>query len=131
MIARCHNKRSKGFKNYGARGISVFSEWRGQDGFKKFLAYCGKRPSDDHSIERVNNDGDYEPGNVCWATRVEQGQNKRNSVKITFENRTQTVAAWARETGIDAATLYIRVARGWDPSRVLKAVAREPARRVA
>lgn len=76
MIKRCENQNCKGWKWYGARGISVCPEWR--NSFEAFIAYIGPRPTPKHSIDRYpNNDGNYEPGNVRWATQSEQNKNKR------------------------------------------------------
>lgn len=79
MIHRCHNPDSKDYKNYGGRGIVVCDEWRSS--FQAFIEHIGRRPSDKHSIDRIDNDGNYEPGNVHWATRIEQNNNKRNNIK--------------------------------------------------
>ena len=73
MISRCKNKNDK---NYGGRGIKVCKEWR--KSFQAFFDYIGKKPSPDHSIDRINVDGNYEPGNVRWATSKEQANNKRS-----------------------------------------------------
>lgn len=78
MKARCCNLNNKHFKNYGGRGIRVCDRWL--DSFANFLADVGRRPSPNHSIDRINNDGNYEPGNVRWATRHEQNLNKRPSI---------------------------------------------------
>lgn len=81
MKMRCSNPRVRNWHRYGGRGISVCERWSGDDGFANFLADVGPRPSTEHSIDRFpNNDGNYEPGNVRWATDLEQGRNKSNSV---------------------------------------------------
>lgn len=79
MIQRCHNPKTTGYHNYGGRGISVCPEWRGS--FLKFFNSVGARPSNKHSIDRINNDGNYEPGNVRWATRREQNLNTRRTIR--------------------------------------------------
>ena len=77
MIARCGRQKHREYPNYGGRGISVHAEWRND--FAAFLAYIGPRPSLEHSLDRFpNNDGNYEPGNVRWATPLEQAQNRRS-----------------------------------------------------
>lgn len=77
MKARCENPRCPRFKDYGGRGISICKRW--SDSFKAFRDDMGPRPSAEHSIDRVNNDGNYEPGNCRWATRRQQQQNTRRS----------------------------------------------------
>jgi hypothetical protein len=74
MITRCRNPHNHAFKNYGGRGISICDEWLD---FKCFLADMGRRPSTGFSLDRINNDGNYEPGNCRWATRKQQANNKR------------------------------------------------------
>lgn len=75
MIQRCTNPNCKAYYNYGARGITVCSEWRGS--FMTFLRDMGNKPSPELTLERVNNDGNYEPSNCKWATRKEQQGNRR------------------------------------------------------
>ena len=75
MKSRCNNSNDARYHSYGGRGIKVCDEW--QHNFKAFLDYVGNRPSKDHSIDRVDNDGNYEPGNVRWATYIEQNNNRR------------------------------------------------------
>ena len=74
MIQRCTNPDATGYENYGGRGIQIHPEFRD---FRKFIAHIGPRPSRYHSIDRVDNSGNYEPGNVKWATASEQNSNKR------------------------------------------------------
>ena len=79
MRSRCDNAADPAYPRYGGRGISVTASWQGPDGFPNFVADVGERPSRSHSIDRINNDGDYEPGNVRWATPKQQANNRRNS----------------------------------------------------
>ncbi len=80
MINRCANPQNPNFRNYGARGITVCKRWA--ESFEAFLIDMGRRPSPHHSIDRINNNGNYEPGNCRWATRSQQGHNTRNN-KLT------------------------------------------------
>jgi hypothetical protein len=114
---RCEDSSNKSFERYGGRGIRVCKRWHA---FENFLADMGRRPTSDHSIDRhPDNSGHYQPGNCRWATRVEQGQNKRNNVLLTFDGETLTVAAWARKTGIDHSVIRARIKYGWSAERIL------------
>lgn len=80
MVQRCHNSNNAGFANYGGRGIEVCDEWR--TSFKSFFDFIGPRPTPKHSIDRYpDNDGNYEPGNVRWATAKEQAANKHRKTQ--------------------------------------------------
>lgn len=107
MRHRCLNEKHDAYPRYGGRGIKVCERW---DSFENFLADMGERP-DGTSIDRVNNDGDYEPGNCRWATTQEQFANRRNTRLITYQGVTQTLAELARSVGVARATLHRRIFR--------------------
>lgn len=107
---RCYNPRSTGYRNYGGRGIRVCDRWRSN--FSHFLEDMGKRPTG-CSIDRINNDGDYEPGNCRWATRVDQANNRRTNVFLTIGGKSKTISQWAEFTGIKMATIHRRFKVGY------------------
>lgn len=111
MVSRCTKPLNKCYARYGGRGIRVCDEWLHD--FAAFLAYLGPRPTPGHSVDRIDVDGHYEPGNVRWATVTEQQRNRRSNRHVTAFGRTQTVAAWAEEFGIDQVTVGWRLRRGW------------------
>lgn len=117
MRQRCQNPNHDAYYRYGGIGISVSIEWDTFDGFKRDM---GERPSLDHSLDRISNTGNYEPGNCRWATRVEQGNNRKTSLFLTFEGKTQSVQIWARESGISHALLLYRLNAAWDIESALK-----------
>jgi hypothetical protein len=120
MKQRCLNARSKSWFRYGGRGIAVAQEWLGPHGFENFYAYVGDPPSSAYSLDRIDNDGDYEPGNVRWATKKEQGSNRASSRLLTYRGLTMTVSEWAREMGIHPVTLGLRLFKGWPVRRALE-----------
>ena len=107
MRSRCQVKTNKAYRLYGARGITVCERWRHD--FAAFLADMGPRPSSQHSIDRIDNDGDYEPGNCRWATVMEQANNKRGLRLISHHGKTRTLSSWAREIGVNPSTLSERI----------------------
>jgi len=117
MIARCEKKNIKGYDRYGGRGISVCDRWR--HSFANFLADMGNRPSERHSIERVNNDGNYEPGNCRWATTAEQSNNTRRTIRIVIGGREQSLKSWCKELGKSYSSTQKRIYAGVDPSMAL------------
>jgi hypothetical protein len=101
-------------KDYAGRGIMVCQRWQGTDGFANFFADMGERPSASHSIDRIDNSGNYEPGNCAWATRHQQARNTRRNRIITFQGRSMCLADWAEEAGISRKALHARLDRhGW------------------
>lgn len=105
---RCLNPDTHAYHHYGGRGISIFPAWI--DSFGSFFAYVGKRPSVNLTIERIDNNGNYEPGNIRWATRTEQCNNTRRNTFLEFQGERKTVANWARQLGINVQTLWSRIA---------------------
>lgn len=108
MKARCNNPKAPGYHRYGGRGIAVCAAWLHD--FQGFFAYVGPRPTAAHSIDRwPDNDGDYEPGNVRWATRSEQNRNRRGNRLIEAFGITLTLVEWSNMTGIASDTLAYRL----------------------
>lgn len=112
MKGKCFRQTHEAYKNYGARGITVCEEWR--NNFQAFYDHVGPRASPKHTIERINNNGNYEPGNVKWATRHEQNRNQRSNVYLTVDGVTKCVADWEASSGTKRTTIYTRVKAGWD-----------------
>lgn len=112
---RCMNKKCHKYADYGGRGIQICERWR--NSFVAFLEDMGPRPSTDHSIERKNNDGNYDPGNCHWATRQEQGCNKRNNRLFTFYGKVMPLAQWCRIAQINPETVTTRIKRGWSEKK--------------
>lgn len=83
MKRRCFNENEQNYERYGGRGITICERWLGTDGFGNFYADMGPRPSPYHSIDRINNDGNYEPGNCRWATDAQQRANKRPRARLS------------------------------------------------
>ncbi len=114
---RCYNQRRPEYPNYGGRGIRMCKRWRAS--FADFLSDMGSRPSPHHSIDRINNDGNYEPGNCRWATRREQALNRRTNVLVTINGQRRTLSEWAEQSGIAFKTVYRRWKAGWNIYRLL------------
>lgn len=126
MLARCYSPTMDSWPFYGGRGIAVCERWRAS--FVNFLSDVGRRPSPRHSIERRDVNGDYEPGNVCWATELEQANNRRTSRRVAGLGRMLTLAQWARELGISARAMKHRVDSGWPAERMFAGPERRRAR---
>lgn len=111
MIYRCTNSNYKYFHHYGGRGIEVIAHWR--NSFENFLKDMGECPNG-MSLDRINNDGNYQPDNCRWATNKDQANNKRNNVKVTYQNETKTIAQWSRVTGVGTNVIRRRLLAGWN-----------------
>lgn len=141
---RCHNPKHASFKNYGKRGIAVCDEWRDEKlGFYLFLMHVGPRPSDKHSLDRIDNDGHYEPGNVRWTDKQTQQCNRRKSLTpvqdlgwgigttarkgtgrgsggklsplVPYNGTLWTLKEAARDAGMNSFTIAQRIRRGMSP----------------
>jgi hypothetical protein len=122
MFQRCFNPKTERFPSYGGRGITVCGRWMGDGGFQRFLEDMGRRPSPDHSLDRIDANGNYEPGNCRWATTVEQARNKRTSRVLVVNGESATIAGWAARAGLGASTVKERLRRGWTPEEALRPV---------
>lgn len=118
MKNRCLNPNEPTYARYGAMGITVCDEWKVS--FEAFLNHLGFAPSPDHTIDRINTFGNYEPGNVRWATRKEQMLNRRDNHRIVYDGKNLTVSQWAENSGIDRTTLNSRLKAGWTMEKALK-----------
>lgn len=116
MLERCSNDRFS--RIYSSRGITVCDRWHT---YGHFLADMGEPPLG-MTLDRMDNNKGYEPGNCRWATKKQQGRNKRNTIMLTNEAHTKSLADWADELGIKQATLYGRIFRsGWSTETALTA----------
>ena len=122
MKSRCYNKNEKCYHVYGGRGIVVCDRWLSS--VKLFAEDMGPRPSPSHSIDRIDNDGNYEPGNCRWATKKEQSNNNSRNHRIDFMGLNMTIQQWSEYTGIKRATIHSRIKRGCSLEETFAAVVR-------
>jgi len=127
MIQRCHNPRCRSYANYGGRGIFVCDAWR--NSFAAFLADIGERPMKTLTLERIDNDRGYEPGNCRWATRADQQKNRRETRLITFNGRTEPALVWSREVAVSYRTILRRLDAGWPAEDILTVTPKSTGRR--
>lgn len=116
MFYRCYDPRSIGFEHWGGRGITVCPQWRS---FDTFLNDMGPVPGIGWSIERIDVNGNYAPGNCKWIPKREQPRNRRNTRRYTFQGETLTLWEWSDKLGIPHKTLNRRFGDGWDADRAL------------
>jgi hypothetical protein len=116
MWARCTDPSVLHSEHYLGRGILVCDRWKDPHAF---YADMGSRPSPSHSLDRIDNDGNYEPNNCRWATKSEQGRNRRTTARVTYNGRTECIAEWGRIAGISEHAIASRLSAGWSVERAL------------
>lgn len=117
MKARCYNPKTKNFFRYGGRGIRVAASWLAE--FAAFYRDMGPRPSPHHSLERRDNNGNYEPSNCYWATAKQQARNRRSNVNLEFNGVTMCALDWDEHLGFRKETVRNRLNLGWTVERAL------------
>ena len=123
MIRRCRYRSMDRYHRYGGRGIKVCQRWL--DSFSNFLEDMGFAPSSNLSLDRIDNDGNYEPENCRWATNSEQIKNSSRARLITFRGQTKNIGDWAKESGINRQTIQMRLdTYGWTIEKALTTMGR-------
>ena len=117
IIERCYNPRTHLYSFYGGRGIRMSHRWR--ESYAAFRSDMGERPSSAHSIDRINNDGDYEVGNCRWATRAQQARNTSRNIIITHNGESLCMTDWAKRIGVSPGTIAYRLRVGLPIESVL------------
>jgi hypothetical protein len=116
MFWRCDNPEHEAYGRYGGRGITICQQWR--DSFLSFLEDMGDPPKG-LTLDRIDNDGNYEPGNCRWATRTQQQRNRTKNRRLTLHGVTLCVAEWAEKLGVKRDVLYDRLRRDWTDEATL------------
>lgn len=111
MRVRCNSTDARDYHRYGGRGIKVCARW---NSYQNFLEDMGRRPSPNHEIDRIDNNGDYEPLNCRWATKVIQARNRRSNRKLTINGETRLLVEWSEISGAEPTTITRRLKLGWD-----------------
>ena len=119
MTQRCYDPNSHAYNRYGGRGIKICDKWKSFEGFYEDM---GDKP-EGLSLERIDNNGNYEPANVVWATHKTQSNNRRSNVVLEFQGRKQTMQQWADESGLKIQTIWARLHRGWTIERAISEAA--------
>jgi len=110
MKDRCNNAAAREYKNYGGRGITVCKEWA--ESFEEFFSVMGKRPSGGYSLDRIDNEGNYEPSNCKWSTCRQQVNNRRNSRIYTLNGESLCLKDWCRKFDVNYTTVRHRLSKG-------------------
>lgn len=117
MMDRCYREKSANYSYYGGRGIRVCGEWHNIENFEKWALSSGYAPG--LWLDRVDVDGDYCPSNCKWATPMEQANNRRNTVYLTYCGETMSLSDWARAIGMNLSTVRNRYYRGLPVEKIL------------
>jgi hypothetical protein len=117
MRNRCYYPEDKSYPRYGGRGITVHPSWK--DNFQAFLDDVGPMPDKGYTLDRIDNDGNYEPGNVKWSTPLQQARNRSTNVILSYNGITKTLREWATDLGIKPSCIYLRHSKGLSPSEIL------------
>lgn len=127
MKNRCNNPNDKNYDRYGGRGIRVCDRWNRS--FVSFLEDMGEKP-EGTTLDRIDVNGNYEPSNCRWATPLEQSNNQRTNVKVTYKGKTMNISQWARELGIAEPTLRSRL-KVWSVDRAFEEPIDEEKQRIS
>lgn len=119
IIDRATNPSNNYAHRYSERGIRVCDEWQGEHGFEKFFEHIGRRPSEGYSVDRIDNDKGYEPGNVRWATREEQASNTSRNIFGILNGERVSLAEACRRKNLSYYTVLYRLKRGWKWDRAV------------
>lgn len=123
MHSRCENPNTPKFKNHGGRGIKICKEWSGRGGLSRFYAWAIENGyTDELTIDRIDNDGDYEPSNCQWADYNAQNRNKRDNIYITINGVAKIVEDWSKECGVSSLTIQKRLNEGVEGEDLLKPI---------
>lgn len=110
---RCTNPNHPKYKLYGGRGISLCESWTSS--FDNFWRDMGPRPTPLHSVDRIDNNGNYEPANCRWADKRQQSNNTRRCIMLTFYGKTMSASEWGRISQVSPTTIHARLRMGWSP----------------
>lgn len=113
---RCTNPKCKSYHNYGGRGITISPKW---DNFINFYNDMKEGYADDLSLDRIDHNGNYEPGNCRWATQKTQNRNRRNNHIVNCENESKTLAEWSEISGVNYTVIAYRIKNGWDTKKAI------------
>lgn len=119
-MQRCYNINEKSYEDYGGRGITVSQRYKGTDGVENFIQDVGTKPGPGFSIDRIDNDGNYCPGNLQWSTDKQQADHKRNTRLITYKGETLNIAQWSERVGIHRSITRTRLESGWSVADALE-----------
>ena len=122
VMRRCYRPSARGFDRYGGRGITVCERWYS---LPNFIADMGPKPTPEHTVDRIDSKGNYEPSNCRWASPIEQGRNKQNNRILEINGVRRCIAEWSEISGIGPNTVKCRLDRGWSDERAVF----EPSRR--